>query len=318
MQLSEEPSLYTLQEWHVAPLLPVLFAAAIQSWGRLRGRWRTAAAGLMVVGSLWAFSQYSLAPAAWLAPGTPPERARQIEAILARVSPASTVSAQTDIVPHVSQRRAVYVFPSVIEGADDIVLDRQGNTYPVSDRYAGIVDGEVLPRPDFRLRYDRDGLLWLQKEAPPAEATSPLAVFGDQLTLKAVRLALADSAGFFDQWVTGEKLVLKRGSRLQVNLYWQRTGAADENLKVFVQLLDDGSGKVIGQHDGPPVGGARPIRSWKLTEIVRDTHYVEPGDEQMAGPGRVIVGLYYAASGQRLVTAEGQDAVTIAQFTVVR
>ncbi len=64
-------------------------------------------------------------------PGHAPGRGRQIEAILQRIAPDSVVSAQSDIVPHVSQRKAVYVFPSVIDDADDIVLDRQGNRYPV-------------------------------------------------------------------------------------------------------------------------------------------------------------------------------------------
>ncbi len=51
LQLSDEPSLYTLQEWHVAPLLPLLYAAAIQGVGYyLKGRARWCAVRTFVIG----------------------------------------------------------------------------------------------------------------------------------------------------------------------------------------------------------------------------------------------------------------------------
>ena len=318
LQLSDEPSLYTLQEWHVAPLVPLLFGAAVVGWSRLRGRWRILGAAAMVAGSLWAFSQYSLVPAAWSAVGTSSERAGQIEALISRVSPEAVVSAQTDIVPHMSQRRAVYVFPSVVGDADDIMLDRQGNTYPVSDRYNDIVDKEVLPRPDFRPYYDRDGLLWLHKETPPL-VTPPLATFGDRIQLRGASLSVADSKGSFERTApSGEPVTLRPGDRLQANLYWQATEKIHLPYTVSVQLLDEGRGQLVGQHDGPPAQGARPADTWQREEVLRDTHYVTLSDTGWIGPGRVLVSLYDPGSGRRLVADQGQDSVPIARFDLQR
>ena len=97
LQLSDEPSLYTLQEWHIAPLLPILFAASIQGIGYLRNRWRVVAVAAMMVGSLWAFTHYSVLPDVRTAGGTPPDRAARIEAIIDHLSPEAIVSAQSDI-----------------------------------------------------------------------------------------------------------------------------------------------------------------------------------------------------------------------------
>ena len=312
LQLSEEPSLYTLQEWHVAPLLPILFAAAIQGIGYLRGRWRVVAVGAMLVGSLWAFTQYSVLPHARTAQGTPPERAARIEAIIDRLSPEAVVSAQSDIVPHVSQRHEVYVFPSIIAGADDIVLDRQGNTYPVSDRYDEIIAAEVLPRPDFRPHYQTNELIWLHKEEIP-DLNSPLAVFKGGIKLLDARLAVGDASGFFETVADGP-LTLRPGDRLQISLLWQGFQEVEPPYTAFVQLLDEGSGALIGQHDSPPAAGAIPAYGWSPAGVMRDTHYIMVEETEWTGSGHVTAGLYDPDTGDRLRTVDGDDYVVIADF----
>lgn len=308
LQLSDEPSLYTLQEWHVAPLLPILFVAAIQAVTRLRGRWRAAAVTLMLLGSAYAFARFSEAPAALQALGTPPDRGRQIEAILQRIAPDSIVSAQSDIVPHVSQRKAVYVFPSVIDDADDIVLDRQGNHYPVADRYDAIVDSEVLPRANFRPIYEGDGLLWLHKVVTPA-GTGDLAVFDGRIALQGATVSVADPAGFFERTAdAGAPLQLKAGDRVQVNLYWRRVEDADADYAAFVRLVDEATGKILAQQDGPPVAGRQPVKSWRKSELLRGAVYL---NVSAPGRGRLVAGLFETGSGRKLRTADGADQITL-------
>jgi uncharacterized membrane protein len=310
LQLSDEPSLYTLQEWHVAPLVPILFVAAIQALTRLRGRLRAVAVALMVLGSAYACTQYSAAPAAWLAQGTLPERGRQIEAILHRIAPDSVVSAQSDLVPHVSQRKSVYVFPSVIDDAGDLVLDRQGNRYPVADRYDAIVDGEVLPRVDFRPVYESDGLLWLQKTVTPTR-TADLTVFDGRIALRDATVSLADGAGFFVRTAgEAETLHLKAGDRLQVNLYWHRTADADQDYTAAVQLVEDTTGKIIAQSNGPLVPGRQTVKSWRKNELLRGAMYLDVGTPTA---GRLVASLYETGSGRRLPAVGGGEQVTISR-----
>ena len=301
LQLSDEPSLYMLQEWHVAPLLPLLYAAALQGLGYLKGRGRVFAAVLLVVGTLWAFVQFSPLPAAWTVQGTLPERGARIQAILDRLSSDAIVSAQSDIVPHVSQRAEVYAFPSVVAGADDIVLDRQGNTYPISENFNTVVDAEVLPRPDFRPFYQSNELLWLHKTgAPNVEAA--LTVLEDGIILLDAEVAVADAEGFFGE--TGLR-TLHPGDRIQVGLLWDGFQEVETHYVAFVQLLDVGSGNLIGQHDGPPANGAIPTYNWLPGSAMRDTHYVTVEDRDWVGPGRIIAGLYDPGTGDRLNTMDG-------------
>ena len=323
LQLSEEPSLYTLQEWHVAPLLPLLFAAATQGLGYLRGKWRTLGVAAMCIGSLYAFTQDSLLPQALTAQGTPPQRASRIETIIDRLSPDAIVSAQSDIVPHVSQRREVYVFPSVVGNADDIILDRQGNTYPVSENYSQIVDEEALPRPDFRPYYQANDLIWLHKEeVPPLEPA--LATFGrDSIRLIDARLAVANGDGFFDERLSTSfgmtrtvPLVLRPGQYIQVSLLWNGLQGMETRYTVFVQLLDRGSGSMVAQHDGPPAGGVTPKYNWEPAGTVRDTHYFMVEAVPFVGPGEIIVGLYEPATRERLLTDDYHDHVKIARFSM--
>ena len=313
LQLSEKPSLYTLQEWHIAPLLPLLFAAAVQGIGYLRGRWRFVAVGVMLFGSLYAFVQYSALPAALAVEGTPPQRAARIEAIVDRISPDAVVSAQSDIVPHLSQRQEVYVFPEVIDRADDIVLDRLGNTYPVSDKYGDIVTREVLPRPDLRPYYQANELIWLHREPVP-DIHSPLAVFGEgTLRLLDAQVSVAGPEGFFDRLADGETS-LQPGNYVQVGLLWEGLAGLESDVTVFVQLIDEGNGAVAGQHDGPPAGGAIPAYNWQPAGILRDTHYFIVEEGEWIGPGRLIVGLYDPETGERWMTADGEDHVVLGQF----
>ncbi len=313
LQLSDEPSLYTLQEWHVAPLLPLLYAAAIQGLGYLKSRARWCAVALLVIGSVWAFVQYSPLPVAWTVQGTLPERGVRIQAILDRIAPDAVVSAQSDIVPHVSQRVEVYVFPSVIAAADDIILDRQGNTYPVSENFNAIVDTEVLPRPDFRPFYQANDLLWLHKTATPHGVT-PLTVLENGIILLNAQVAVSDAEGFFVEMGTRE---LHPGDRVQVGLLWDGFPDVEAHYVAFVQLLDTGSGNLIGQHDGPPANGAIPAYNWLPASAMRDTHYLTVEDKDWVGPGRIVAGLYDPSTGARLKTLDGSDTVTIGEFDYV-
>jgi len=317
LQLSEEPSLYTLQEWHVAPLLPLIFAAAIRGLGYLRGRWRTIGVAALCLGSLYAFVQYSPLPYALTVSGTPPQRAARIEAIIAHLSPEAVVSAQSDIVPHVSQRKEVYVFPSVIGAADDIILDRQGNTYPVSENYHHIVDEEVLPRPDFRPYYQANDLIWLHKEdLPPTE--TPLATFGQgSIRLLDAQLAIGDKEGFFKERLAPSfrateavPLMLQPGQYLQLSLLWEGLQGVESRYTALVQLVDKDSGSIIVQHEGAPASGVTPKYSWTPTGVLRDTHYLVFEGEAFSGTAELIVRLYDSATREQLVTDDGLDHLT--------
>ncbi len=100
------------------------------------------------------------------------------------------------------------------------------------------------------------------------------------------------------------------GERLGVTLTWQATDKPGATpLTVFVHLLDAG-GRVIAQHDSPPVNGARPTTGWTPGEFVTDAHEMAVG-AGYTGEASIEVGLYNPTTGERVHTADGADHVLL-------
>ena len=73
----------------------------------------------------------------------------------------------------------------------------------------------------------------------------------------------------------------------------------------------------MAQHDGKPVGGLRPTIGWPAGEIVVDAHTLV-WQRGYAGPARLHVGLYDAATGVRVLWTDGQDAWRFVEMLDVR
>ncbi|GAC1381894.1 MAG: hypothetical protein NVSMB33_08850 [Ktedonobacteraceae bacterium] len=97
--------------------------------------------------------------------------------------PASaSVSAQTRLVPHVSHRMNIYLFPYADDRADYIFLDVTANTYPLySDQYIHEVK-TVLFSGQYGIVAAQDGYLLLKKGLP-AVGVSPYSPYGSSSTV---------------------------------------------------------------------------------------------------------------------------------------
>ena len=105
--------------------------------------------------------------------------------------------------------------------------------------------------------------------------------------------------------------ILSPGRTLQVTLYWQAQATAETSYTAFVHLLD-ATERVLTQRDQVPVGGARPTTGWIAGEIIRDTYELTLPDDLPSGAYRLEVGLYDAATTDRLpILDPGGDAVGI-------
>ncbi|MCJ7739226.1 MAG: DUF4832 domain-containing protein, partial [Anaerolineae bacterium] len=70
------------------------------------------------------------------------------------------------------------------------------------------------------------------------------------------------------------------------------------------------------QHDAEPVGGFRPTDSWAPGEVVVDRSGVALPAELPSGEYRLIVGVYNAYSGERLLVLDGGDRVELERVRV--
>ncbi len=86
---------------------------------------------------------------------------------------------------------------------------------------------------------------------------------------------------------------------VQVSLLWRSLEPPDVDYTVFVHLVDEEE-RVWAQHDGQPAGGSRPTSSWQPGEEFADNHGLALPSDIAPGEYQIAVGLYDAATGQRL------------------
>jgi 4-amino-4-deoxy-L-arabinose transferase-like glycosyltransferase len=92
-----------------------------------------------------------------------------------------------------------------------------------------------------------------------------------------------------------------------LTLYWQAMATgSQQSYTVFAHILDE-NGRLIGQHDAPPVNGARPTTGWVADEYVIDLHEMTFRELDYTGQAKIEVGLYDPATGTRLLTSDGRD-----------
>jgi 4-amino-4-deoxy-L-arabinose transferase-like glycosyltransferase len=116
-------------------------------------------------------------------------------------------------------------------------------------------------------------------EVPDLREIAPPLQFGERLDLVGYR-------EFSDSFVPG--------SEWQFVSYWRVTGLGSE-LKVFVQLLDDG-GNVRAQYDGLDV----PVIGWREGDFLVQRHTLSLPDDLSLGRYWVQFGVYDGETGDRL------------------
>jgi 4-amino-4-deoxy-L-arabinose transferase-like glycosyltransferase len=98
-------------------------------------------------------------------------------------------------------------------------------------------------------------------------------------------------------------------AELKVTLYWQASAAEmDTSYTVFVHLVDE-AGQVRAQRDSVPGGGALPTTGWLPGEVIADEYAIPLPPQMPPGEYTIVVGMYDAASGQRLPVLGSDGAI---------
>ncbi len=96
-----------------------------------------------------------------------------------------------------------------------------------------------------------------------------------------------------------------------LQLIWQSLqNGSDQEYIVFTHLLTE-DGRLIGQHDGVPDQGDRPVQGWLEGEYIVDDHDIVFRDSTYNGTAYVEVGFYDPISGDRLPLADGSDRLLL-------
>lgn len=91
----------------------------------------------------------------------------------------------------------------------------------------------------------------------------------------------------------------REGSTIKLTIYWQALARVERSYTVFTHLVD-GNNRIWAQHDGLPQDGAAPTPGWLPGEVLADKHTLVLKPGAPAGEYQLVIGLYDAASGQRL------------------
>jgi hypothetical protein len=129
--------------------------------------------------------------------------------------------------------------------------------------------------------------------ASPLEEHPVEATFADQMALTSCAFEPGPSAA---------------AGVLHVSLSWRSLASTEGDYTVFVHLIDEGE-RVWAQHDGEPVGDSRPTSSWQPGEEITDHHGLALPADLPPGEYSLAVGLYDAASGERVPVITGEGAV---------
>ena len=135
----------------------------------------------------------------------------------------------------------------------------------------------------------------------PAMPHQLMARLGNQFTL----------AGF------GAPARVAPGQAITVTLVWQALEETDQDVKVFVHLLDV-DGRIVAQSDAVPADWTRPTSGWRAGEYVTDVHVLETRRDMPPGEYRLVAGLYDSATGQRLSTDAGGDAIELGKLDIAQ
>lgn len=138
-------------------------------------------------------------------------------------------------------------------------------------------------------------------------------------TLPAAQPALAQFGPLALVEASTPATIISPGDTITVDLMWQARAAPLETLVVVTQLLraDD---SLAANHEAQPGGGSYGTAAWVAAELVRDRQTLTLPADLPAGDYELIVGLYRAADGERLLTRRGvgarTDHWTVKQITI--
>jgi uncharacterized membrane protein len=190
--LSSYPPNYQLDRFHYsASVVPFVTVASLNGLARLikftepkfkhvrTGFLRNALLAMVLLGTLIYQVQFGHTPIGryfdW---PTVTEHHHQAETMLAQIPPQAAVAAQNNLVPHLSRRQWIFIFPKLShrdKQADYIALDMRGSLDPYRfvEQYCAQI-GELLASPDYGLIFADDGLLLFKRHAPDSATFEPV------------------------------------------------------------------------------------------------------------------------------------------------
>ncbi len=215
--------------------------------------------------------------------------------IEARIPASSSVSAQSNLVPHISQRARIYLFPYGDTVADYIFLDVTGYTYPLTSPQYIVEVKKVLLSGNYGVFIAQDGYLLLRRGlAPPGISPSSTSQTGDgvipnlpdafcsfarvspnevqhalQVDFNPPQAKASNSAISLVGYNVAPPQSFGVATRfMQVTAYWKVNAVNTPPLKILTLLTGQNGKEEFSSVDFPTISWC-PTSSWQPGTIVR-------------------------------------------------
>ncbi len=308
---STSDAMGTLQGWYPSVLIIMIFWAVAVGASRLKGQWQKIALATLLVTSSVAWLSMSQ-----LWPGNKFEINRyqvnshdqKVAEMLKEIPPEASVMAQDPIVPHLSHRQEIHLFPwnRYEQPPQYIILDQQMRTYPLSTDAYRSAFFDVLAGTEYALINQVDSFHMFEYVDADEAQLDVNETWDEAFHLQGFSLAAA---------LPGQKFgdlpdELSTGTILRVMLYWDVVSEMGQNYTVFVHAVDT-DGQVAGQSDSWPADTHRPTSVLEIGEEVRDIHYLTIGKSVRAEDLSIRVGMYEAIEGKTLLDSQDRPFLQI-------
>jgi uncharacterized membrane protein len=298
-----------LEDWYPGILLVYLYWAVALGARRLPESWvRIASGALILAGTAAWLSSSPLWPGAAFQPRnyTIVRHDRLVRRALRDVDPTAAVAAQDALVPHLSHREEIYLYPWIYEGTsvDTVALDRSMGTYPLTLGEYTSRFYDYLASTQWRIARQVDSFLLFERVAAITPEVARDDVWSGTVMLTGVSATLAADGTDFEVTHTD------RGTAtLRVALIWEMVATADRNYTVFVHVLDK-QDQLLAQHDSWPADAHRPTSVLDAGTRIRDVHTLTwSGNGTEADALRI--GVYDSLTGDPLTLSDGKPFVVV-------
>ena len=300
-----------LRLWYPSVLLVFLYWAVAIGTSRLPSKWHKTALTLLLVAAVSSWFLYSP-----LWPGANfdaqqyqvSEYDRQVRGVLQHIPTELAVAAQNALVPHLSHRQQIYLFPWMPSKAeiDYIVLDRSMESYPLeSEEYLSNFY-DILAGNEHEIEYQIDDFYLFRRVKKLVPPLSRQDTWDDALTLTGYNITIATTEGPYQRI----NALDSNESTVRIELFWQVEQTMEQNYSIFVHLLDRRE-QIITQHDGWPADAYRPTKALKVGEQVRDVHYLSWTGLHSLDELSLRIGVYDGQTGTSLLLPDGQPFIIV-------
>jgi uncharacterized membrane protein len=322
MLMSNFAPMHQLEDWYMASVIPILFAAVAVGLARRSGRRARWLTMLLLAATAIGYGLFSFAPLGGrYDPSyyTLTEHHRLAAKVVAAVPAEARVAAQDPYISHLAHREHIYLYPLIPpeekESIDYFLLDRNMHAYPFQGGEIGYEIDNLVADPSLVVEMEGNGIYLLGNHGDPLPSFPVDRVAEGSMRLDRVEVAVLDQGGFF-RTVEQEPVELRPGQEVRVSLYWQALAAPSGERTVSVRIAD-AAGALVAQHDMQPSDGARPTSWWEPGWEFRDVYYLTVSPEAPSGPGSLDIVLYDTYTLDRVPFDDGVEVVSLCTVTLI-